>query len=154
MKFTGKTDLEANLNATFAAFTDFESFERQVLRSGAKIHRVDDLTTHCAGMMWDTTVDYRGKTRRIKIELIDYIAPNRMVFVAIAEGFDATIVVELTPLSGRQTRANVAFDIQAKTLAAKLALQTARLTKGTLNKRFNRRLNKIGRELESRIRSA
>jgi carbon monoxide dehydrogenase subunit G len=152
MKFTGKTDLEANLNATFTAFSDFESFERQVLRSGAKIARTDDVTAAGPGMMWDVEIDFRGKTRKIKVELVDFEDPNRLCFEATAEGLDAMIEVDLTPLSGRQTRANVAFDITAKTLAAKLTLQTARLTKGTLNKRFNRRLHRFGREMERRIK--
>jgi carbon monoxide dehydrogenase subunit G len=154
MKFTSKTDLEANLNATFAAFSDFETFERQVLRSGASIARTDDVTVPGPGMMWDVAMEFRGKPRKIKVELVDFDDPNRLCFEAKTEGFDAVIEVDLTPLSGRQTRANVAFDIVAKTLAAKLALQTARLTKGTLNKRFNRRLHRFGREMEQRIKTA
>ncbi len=152
MKFSGKTDLEAGLHATFAAFSDFENFERQVLRSGAKIARTDDMTSSGIGMMWDVATEFRGKARRIKVELVDFDTPNRLCFEAKADGFDAIIEVELTPLSGRQTRANVEFDITAKTLAAKLALQTARLTKNTLNKRFNRRLHRFGRDMERRIR--
>lgn len=154
MKFAGKTDLEANLNDTFTAFANFEAFERQVLRSGAKIARTDDLTEHGPGMMWDVALEFRGKERKFKVELVDYDTPNLLEFVAVTDGFDAIILVELSSLSGRQTRANVSFDLSAKTLAAKLLLQTARLTKGKLNKRFNRRLHRFGRDMESRIRVA
>ncbi|MFT6696909.1 MAG: hypothetical protein ACJAXU_002417, partial [Paracoccaceae bacterium] len=142
MKFADKTDLEANLNDTFMAFADFETFERQVLRSGAKIARTDDLTENGPGMMWDVGLEFRGKERKIKVELVDHDAPNLLEFEGSADGISAVILVELSSLSGRQTRANVSFDLQAKSLAAKLLLQTARLTKSKLNKRFSRRLHR------------
>jgi hypothetical protein len=154
MKFTDKTDIEANLNDTFTAFADFETFERQVLRSGAKIARTDDLTENGPGMMWDVVLEFRNKERKIKVELVDYDSPNLLEFEGSADGFDAIILVELSPLSSRQTRANISFNLQANTLAAKLMLQTARLTKSTLNKRFSRRLHRFGRDLEQRIRVA
>ena len=154
MKFNGKTDIAATLNATFAAFADFERFEKQAMRAGAEIARTDDLTAPGPGMMWDIRLSYRGKPRRIKAELVDYDPPNQLVFAARAEGFEADILVELIPLSGQQTRASVTFDVRAKSLAAKLLLQSARLTKGAVNKRFRKRVARFGRELENRIQSS
>ncbi|MBZ0129357.1 MAG: SRPBCC family protein [Rhodobacteraceae bacterium] len=154
MIFTTKTDIAANLNAVFAQFADFEMFERYGLRSGAEITRTDDLATPGKGMIWNVRMPYRGKTRRINVELVDYDPPNSLDFCADADGFDAVIKVELVPLSGRQTRATVALDITAKTLAAKLVLQSARLTKSALNKRFRQRLNRFGKSIEERVRTA
>ena len=154
MKFVGKTDINATLNATFAAFADFESFERRALRAGAEITRTDDLSMPGPGMMWDARFAYRGKTRKIAIELVDYDPPNRLIFSANTEGFESEILVDLIPLSSQQTRASVSFDVHAKSLAAKLLLQSARLTKGAINKRFRRRLARFGKDLESRIQSA
>lgn len=154
MKFTGKTDIEATLNATFAQFADFESFERFGLQSGADIRRKDDLTAPGPGMMWDLRMEYRGKPRRLDVELVDYDPPNNLNFTASSDAVNATILVELVPLSNRQTRAAVTLDVTPKSLAAKLAVQTARLTKGALNKKFKNRLNRFGKSLEDRINRA
>ena len=154
MKFTGKTDLEATLNATFAQFADFGSFERFGLQSGAEIRRTDDLIAPGPGMMWDVRLDYKGKARKLAVELVDYDPPNNLNFLAKSKSIDAEILVELVPLSNRQTRAAVTLDVSAKSLAARLALQSARLTKGTLNKKFKSRLNRFGKTLEEKIQRA
>jgi len=154
MKFTGKTDLEATLNATFAQFADFESFERFGLQSGAEIRRTDDLVAPGPGMMWDVRLDYKGKPRRLAVELVDYDPPNNLNFNAKSNAIEVEILVELVPLSNRQTRAAVTFDITPKSLAARLVMQSARLTKGTLNKKFKNRLNRFGKSLEEKIQTA
>lgn len=154
MIFTNKADISANLNAVFAEFADFEMFERFGLRSGAEVTRIDDLAAPGKGMIWNVRMPYRGKTRRITVELADFDPPNSLDFIATADGFDATIRVDLVPLSGRQTRATVVLDISAKTLAAKLVLQSARLTKSALNKRFRNRLNRFGKSIEDRCNMA
>lgn len=154
MIFTNKTDIAANINAVFAEFADFEMFERYGLRSGAEVTRTDDLSSPGKGMMWNIRMPYRGKTRRIALELADYDPPNSLDFVAEADGFDAAIRVDLVPLSGRQTRVTVVLDITAKTLTAKLALQSARLTKSALNKRFRKRLNRFAKTVEDRCNTA
>ena len=151
MKFTGKTDIEASLNATFEQFADFESFERFGLQNGAEVRRTDDMSAAGPGMMWDLKLDFRGRERRLAVELIDYDPPNNLNFRADSAAIGANILVELVPLSNRQTRAAVTLDVTPKTLAARLAVQSARLTKGTLNKRYKNRLNRFGKMLESKI---
>lgn len=154
MNFTGRTEIKANINATFAAFADFEAFERSVRRSGAEIERVDELTTPGPGMMWRIVADFRGKTRKIDVELKDYDPPEALLFSGVSTGFDAEIKIDLIPLSGRETRARISADITARSLAAKLILQSARLTKGKLNKRFRERFRRFGDEMTQRIRTA
>ena len=70
------------------------------------------------------------------------------------KGFDATIMIELSPLSGKETRARIVTEITARSIAARLLLQSARLTKGKLNKRFRQRFRKFGDEMTQRILSA
>jgi len=154
MKFTSKTDIQATLNQTFAAIADFEFYERHAMRSGAEIARVDALTQPGPGMMWAMRLEFRGKLHKVELELADYDPPNALLFTGGTEGFDAIIKVDLMALSARETRITVTLDLKPKSLAARLILQSARLTKGTTNKRFRKRLNKFGTELENRIASA
>jgi len=154
MKFTGKTDINAPLNATFGSFADFESFERHARRAGAEVQRIDDLVSPGPGMIWKVRAEVRGKPRKIEIELMDYDAPNALHFTATTTGYDAVIDVVLTPVTGRQTSASITVVVKPNTLAARLILQSARLTKGTLNKRFRKGLQKFGKNMEDRIQSA
>ncbi|MCA8868376.1 MAG: SRPBCC family protein [Rhodobacteraceae bacterium] len=154
MRFSGKTDIEASADATFSQFADFQFFERFALRSGADIRRVDDLMSPGPGMIWDVNLDYKGKARRMVVELVDFNPPSSMIFAAAANALEASILVELVPLSARQTRASVTLDISPRTLPARLAVQSARLTKGVLNRKFSKRLNQFGRALQERINTA
>jgi len=154
MKFSGKTDINAPLNATFAAFADFGAFEKLAVRSGVEVARTDDMSAPGRGMMWDIRANYKGKTRKITAELVDYDPPNSLDFAAQTGGFNATIRVELAALSARQTRAFIVFDIRATTLTARIALQSARLAKGKLSKRFKSRLRRFGQDLQDRIEVA
>jgi len=77
-----------------------------------------------------------------------------MVFSGVSDSFDAVVQFDLLALSARETRVTVSIDMKPKSLAARLILQSARLTKGSINKRFRNRLNRFGTELENRIRSA
>ncbi len=154
MKFSGKTEIEASLTTTFAAFADFDAFERDATRAGTRVARTDDLSSPGPGMMWDIQAEFRGKPRKIEAELVDYDPPNSLDFKAVTSGFDATVRVDLVPLSARQTRAQISFDIRPTSLAARLMLQSARLAKGRLARKFHQRLARFGRDLEKRIQSA
>ncbi len=151
MKFTGKTDIDATLNATFAAFADFETFERLARQSGTEVARTDDMTSPGCGMMWDIRARYKGKLRKITAELVDFDPPDSLDFAASTGGFDAAIRIDLIVLSARQTRASVTFDVRARSLGARILLQSARLTKGRLARRFEKRLHRFGRDLARRI---
>ena len=154
MKFNGKTDIEAPLNTTFAQFADFETFERFGLQSGAEIRRIDDLQSPGPGMMWDVKLDYKAKLRKVTVELVDYDPPNSLTFAAKSASVDAHILIDLLPLSARVTRAAVTIDLAPKSLPARLAVQSARLTKGALTRRFQKRLGNFGAAIEDRIKMA
>ncbi len=154
MKFSGKTEIQASLNDIFAAFADFDAFEKYATKSGAEVSRIDDLISPGPGMIWDSRFEYRGKRRKATIELIDYNPPESLNFSAVADGFDAVMRIELIRLSAKETRARITFEVQAKSIAARLVLQSARLTKNRLNKRFRERLHRFGHDLEQRIQSA
>ena len=154
MKLNSKTDINATLNATFAGLADFDSFERQVRHSGAEISRVDDLSQPGPGMMWAVRAEFRGKLQKITLELVDYDPPNSMLFHAATDGFEADIKAELIALSSRETRMPVSVEIKAKSLAARLILQSARLTKSSILKRYRKGLNRFGNDLENRIKKA
>jgi len=154
MKLSSKTDVNATLNATFAAIADFEVYERHAKRSGAEVARMDALSAPGPGMMWAIRAEFRGKLQKITAELVDYDPPNVLIFTGGTDAFTAGMLIELLPLSARETRVTITLDLTPRTLTARLVLQSARLTKGAINRRFRKRLNRFGAELEGRIKSA
>jgi hypothetical protein len=104
--------------------------------------------------MWAIRMELRGKLQRIEIELADYEPPNKLIFTGGTDSFDAEVLVELIALSARETRATMTVDLKPKTLAARLILQSARLTKGSITKRIRKRLNKFALEIEDRVNTA
>jgi hypothetical protein len=92
--------------------------------------------------------------QKIEIELADYEPPNKLIFTGGTDSFDAEVLVELIALSARETRATMTVDLKPKTLAARLILQSARLTKGSITKRIRKQLNKFALEIENRVNTA
>jgi len=154
MKFMGKTDIDASLNDTFAAFADFGFFEGIASKSGAKTIRTDDLAAPGPGMSWQTEVDFRGKPRKLQVELIDYDPPNNLDFVANSDGYKVAIKVALERASTKSTSAHLTLDVSAKTMAGRIALQSARVKRKTLQERFQNRIDKLGGKISRHLNSA
>jgi uncharacterized protein YndB with AHSA1/START domain len=153
MKFTGQTEVAAPLNQVFEAFADFESFQRIAMRSGAEIERVDALAEPGRGMTWRVRAELRGKPRRFDVELTDYEPPDMLLYLAKSEMFEVEMKIDLVRLSARETRANLTVDVTPKTIAARLLLQSARLTKSSINKRLRTGMRKLGAWIENRARA-
>lgn len=154
MHFKSITDFEAPLDRAFEAFSDFDGFERQGKRMGAVVDRVDDLTRAGCGMMWRIKADYRGKPRKIDLELVDFQPSSFLEIKAISAGFDGGFQVELVSLSPSRTRATVEFNINPTSLSARLVLQSARLAKSSLTNRFRSRVNSFCDTIEDDFRTS
>lgn len=150
MQFSGKEDIEAPIENVFAVVSEFESFERSAIRRGVEVQRVADMNPVAAGMAWDTTFSLRGKPREMRVTLSEYAAPSLMRFDSNSKGINADCVIELLALSPRRTRLSVDIKLSAKTLAARLFLQSLKLARSNLNKRFKLRLADLAKDIERR----
>ena len=61
MKFSAREDIAAPIEQVFASLCDFEGFERQAMRRGAEVQRVDPLTQPGVGMKWQVSFNMRGR---------------------------------------------------------------------------------------------
>ncbi|KPP88428.1 MAG: Polyketide cyclase / dehydrase and lipid transport [Rhodobacteraceae bacterium HLUCCO07] len=153
MIFTTKEDIEVPREHVFAAVSDFDRFERQALRRGAEISRLDVQTEPGLGMMWHIAFRFRGKRREIQIELVEYDPPNRMVFESRSPNVDGQMIVDLVALSPHRTRLRLEIELRPTTLAARLLVQSMKLAKGNLNKRFKIRVAEYAKATEESYRS-
>lgn len=149
MKFNSREDIEAPIDVVFARLTDFDQFERQALRRGASVRRIDSGQAK-AGSAWDIAFTFRGKERRLRAELMELDPPNFMHIQSQASGIVGDTLVDVVQLSPRRTRLTVTINLSAKTLSSRLLLQSFKLARGTLAQRFKRRVASFADDVAER----
>jgi hypothetical protein len=153
MRFTDKEDIAAPVHFVFGELSDFEAYERLAIRAGAEVTRLDTLDAPTVGMLWEARAVIRGRRRKIVLELADFDPPHLLRFTARSEGFDARFTVETIALAQSRTRMLLDLDIKPRTLAARLALQPARMAKAALTRRFKGRARNHAAEIGRRYAS-
>lgn len=148
MQFTSVQDVNAPLEFVFEQLSDFESYEAYAMRVGAQVERRDTLTETCAGMMWYFEGDIRGKTRHVDIELTNYAPPKDLKFICTSPSMEARVNVQAMELAKQQSRIKTVVDAKALNMSARLILQSARLAKASLNRRFNHRVWEFANYIE------
>ena len=151
MKFSDREDIEAPIEHVWSQVSDFGFYERQALRRGADVRRVDQGPVR-QGSGWDVAFTFRGKDRRLQARLSELDAPNLMRLDVESQGIDAVTLVELVPLAPGRTRLAVSIEMSAKSLSARLLLQSLKLAKANLTRRFKRRVADFAQEIEARYK--
>lgn len=152
MELTAREDIEAPQERVFAAMADFDLIERQAMRRGAEVTRVSEGPGK--GMAWKVSFRFRGRPREADITLTEYDAPDRMVFHSRSGGLETEFAMDVVALSPNRTRINVTSVLVPKTLSARLLVQSLKLAKGGLDKRFRKRMADLAEGLEARLRGA
>lgn len=154
MKFSTKEDVDAPLDAVFAMLCDFEMFERAAMRRGAEVQRTDTKTVPGVGMGWRAAFQLRGKRRQVDIEMITFDKPNEIVMECRSQGLLCLMTAELVALSKNRTRIMVSFDIKPLNLSARLLVQSLKLAKTSLTKKYKLRIAEFAKTLENKYQRA
>lgn len=154
MIFTTREDVDAPIEQVFEMITEFDSYERAAMRRGADVQRLDMCTVAGAGMKWRANFLMRGKEREVEATIIRFEHPTEIALETISSGLDGAGNLQLLALSKTRTRLAVEFEVKATTLSARLLLQSLKLAKSTLNKRFKLRAAQFAKALEDRANSA
>lgn len=152
MEFNTREDIEAPLDQVFAEVTDFDQIERQIMRRGVEVRRVGETATPGPGMGWVAGFVFRGKPREAKITLTEYDRPNSMIYHTVSGGLEARTKVDFVALSRSRTRVGMAVTLEPKTLSARLMVQSMKLAKGNLEKRFRVKMADYAKDLEDRLK--
>ena len=150
MQFASKEDIEAPIAEVFAMLSEFEAYERSALRRGIEVQRVNEDAPQAAGMAWDAAFTMRGKHRKLHVVLAEYNPPNAMRFESDSQGLDAILTVDLLALSPRRTRMAITLTLSPKNLSARLFVQSLKLAKNNLNKRFRHKVADYAKAVEDR----
>lgn len=151
MKFSAREDIEAPLDHVYSMVSDFGALERQALRRGASVQRLDGRGPVVVGSNWDVAFTFRGKDRKLKAKLTG-LEPQMITVETTSGGIDGVTEIELVQLSASRTRLAVAIELKASSLTARLLLQSLKLAKSNLMTRFKRRIGDYATEIENRYR--
>lgn len=150
MQFSTKEDIEAPIADVFAMLAEFESYERAAIRRGVEVQRLNENAPRAAGLTWKAAFTLRGKPRRLNLVLSQFDPPNLMRFDAEGAGLDGHLTIELMALSPKRTRMAIVLNLAPKTLSARLFVQSLKLAKSNLSKRFKLKVAEHAKALEER----
>ncbi len=150
MNFTSKQDIIAPADHVFRQLTDFDFYESYAMRLGAQVERMDNFEQPQPGMCWSISGVLRGKARNVELTLDTYKPVESLSYLCVSNSLDATISFTVIPLSKNETRLKASIDIEAKGLSARVALQSARLAKKTLNRKFDTRMHDFAKKIEDK----
>lgn len=152
MQFTAKEDIEGPIDRVFGLITDFEMYERAALRRGADVVRSDTLRARGAGMTWNAQFQFRGRERKLSLKLAEMTPPDGYRIDFFSPNLDGDLKVDLLALSKHRTRLTLALEVRPKTLSARLMVQSLKLARTNLTKRFALRVADFAKDLEDRMR--
>ena len=150
MKLATREDIDAPIEAVFEQLSDFDSFERAIMRRGAEIQRVDEMTTPGPGTAWRTNFQFRGRQRDAKINLDEHTRPDRLRASVRSSGIEMDVLIDLVAMSKTRTRMNFAIDARPKTVPARLMIQSLKLARRGMYQRFRNRIKEFAALIEKR----
>ncbi len=150
MIFSTKEDIEAPIDAVFEMLCDFESFERSAMRRGAEVQRLDRLTAPGVGMIWKAAFQMRGRRREVQVEMVTFDKPNEMVLESTSPGLIGQMRFELMALSRSRTRISAELEVKPLNLSARLMVQSLKLGKNRLMKKYKLRVAEYAKGMEER----
>ena len=153
MRFASKQDIEAPIDAVFKILSDFDSWERAIMRRGVEVDRKDKLPQTGPGMRWGARFDYRGKRRDLEAELVQIETPTLMRFASVSQALEGVISIELLELVAKRTRLHTAIDVTPRSLTARLFLQSLRLARAKLDRKYDQRVAHLSGDIEMRYRN-
>lgn len=151
MEFQSSEDIEAPIAEVFRAISDFDAMERSALRRGIELQRTGDTANPAVGLAWDLSFSFRGKQRSIALALASYTPDTGMALGGSGSGLDGQMAIDLLALSPQRTRMSVQLKLAPTSLTGRLMVQSLKLARSNLNRRFRLRLADYARITEERL---
>ena len=152
MKLIRNQDVEAPVAFVYAALCDFDHWERAAMRRGAEVTRLDTLAVPGPGMTWSVGFDYRGRRRTVDLRLTGLEAAQTLAFTGQGASMNGKALLDLVEMGPKRTRLVITIEVEARTLAARLLLQSLKFASARINRRFEARTAQLAADLEERFR--
>lgn len=152
MQFVAKEDIDTPIDDMFAAISDFAGFERSAIRRGAEVERQGRIDAPDAGLSWKTSFHFRGAKRTVDLKLAEFNPPSTLRIAGVGSSLEGDMEVELIALSPRRTRMTVKAVLRARSLPGRLLLQSLKLGRGKIARKFKKRVSEFAQVADDRWR--
>lgn len=140
MKFSTRIDTDLPAERLFEVVGNFDALERMVIGRGATVARIDPPNEPGIGMGWNIGFDWRGKARQLRLAVTRFDRPEQMMMAGHSDALDLTVVATVVALSRVKSRLIFETEVRPRNMKARLMLQTAKLGKAQLDRRYQRRI--------------
>lgn len=154
MRLTGKEDIGLPQDEAFAAVTDVAFIERQLLRRGIDILRVDEAAELGPGARWTAEAEWNGRHLPLAFEVSEWLPPDRVVLLARSNGLSGDLRIELAALSRQDTRVRAILSLQADGFRDRLFLNSLMLARSRISRKFSDLVTHFVRGVETRAARA
>lgn len=151
MQFKTSEAVTGPIDVVFDALSDMTRHEREALARGLKVERLDALPQPAPGMRWRVPFHAKGRDRVAEIELVKLARPTGMRFEGRVQGLLIEADVDCRVLDAEATEVTVTTKLRAKSISAKVILQSMKLARPSLAKQYRQRVRKSLQKLEDRI---
>lgn len=145
MKFSTRENLDIPADELFDRASDFQRLERVLSHRGAQLTRIDPATDPGTGIGWNIGFDLRGKPRQVRMDVVSFNRPEGYTMRGASDLFDIEIVVTVIGFSAQKSRLMVEMEVKPRNMRARLIMQTARLGKAQLDKKYAARISEFVR---------
>ena len=149
MQFSHRIDKDLPADTLFDAASDFNRIERMLLRRGVSVTRVGEVAD--AAQAWDIAFDWRGQRREVRLVLVQFDRPEKMVLTGRSDPFDLKINLSVVALSRQKSRLSFVMEAKPRNMRARLTIQTAKLGRAQLNRKFAKKISSFVDDAIARI---
>lgn len=153
MKLSTREDIDAPLDEVFAAISDFDYLERQILRRGIQIVRTDALPEPGAGMGWRAELGWRSQMHDVACDLVEFTPPSEVLMAAVSGGLQCNLQAQTTALSRSTTRLRVAMTLRATSFRDRMFVQSLQIAKSRLSRQFSGIVSNYAQDAARRVRA-
>lgn len=145
MRLEPTTTVPASPEVVFDKLTDLAWIEGILGARGVVLSQTAG-TGVAAGSAWQADFTARGAQRSIRVSLSRCDAPTDIVAVGEGKLIKATVDITLSA-SGTGTSAQFAVEAEGLSLQGRLLVQSAKLARGRIEKRFAKGVEKLGAQI-------
>ncbi|WP_195759859.1 SRPBCC family protein [Paracoccus sp. S-4012] len=138
MRFSSSRDVELPAEDLFDAVADIDRLEQVIASRKARVTRLGP--EDGGPMAWEVEFDWRGRTRNLSARVTRFDRPHLLGMEGAVETLDFRLTAEVVALTRERSRVTIEAEITPRSMKARLLLQTAKLTKSTLDRRFDERV--------------
>lgn len=146
MKLITSEEISAPIEDVWAVLADLDGLEREAVSAGVALQRL----ARPGAPSWAVEFTFRDRLRKAEVQLSQRLAPEMMQFDMAGKSAEAMVRLELLPLSAAQCRLTVSTELRARSLPARLFVQSLKLARGTVMRRYESRIHRLAVALGER----